>query len=752
MKVSGVFHVLLTAEAFGVTATGPLHDDGEHFDNGDILDIQKNFNGWVNPEDLVPMPQCIAQQDQSAWLKTMTACTHLRCTSHFGIICTHRQWLTELSCLSTEFSPSVLKDYLPYCSRSILAKAQLYHWVRYTTGRTWLVNVGDANRLQILWPSSLVRGFANFDVTYKAPECLANSLSVSAAESFEHVLATCSFTDATQHTGNANRPWEYSKALRSMAALSFDTVGYDLTGGYIRPGEYFDRECFCSTFNIDVEREPCSASDSLDLTMERLWLNATCGSASLPGNWTAQLRIMGFTYIPVPDWRWPTCVSDMPRRVMDLTNQCATDACRLDPDGYCQTARAIDRTCFCRNIEYDSCQGSCQTSRTRIDYVEWLHHVCGDVEGWHGLPTNWRELTVLLPREMIPWAWTVKPTNRSNVDPIVGPGSGEVEGKCASNEWKLGSIVLVNAATLLAAFLGHGPGDRLNTVDSGLHSQRLHWLLKGILLACLPLLANWFNARIVQSTPGYGAVPVFQLVLLWCSLPQPDLSAVLPSRIRWHGTKLCSSTASSLVAGVILQVPASYHMFLTVDFARRQVFDVDVITNAKKGHLALLMYAGALIWLLTIAALFIETTRYIYKIGSLSCSNGADLPDWHRRKYATSNNQDMGALESLLGQPQPRMPSSRKEGQYTEYGTFSSGGKETKLPQKMPATLFTVVARSMPFVWIAQWLFWVGFIGLSSEEFVYVRYAILSFAANQMQVLDSGTQISGAFRVSVGTG
>ncbi|EEU35691.1 uncharacterized protein NECHADRAFT_54398, partial [Fusarium vanettenii 77-13-4] len=572
---------------------------------------QKNFNGWVNPEDLVPMPQCVAQQDQSAWLKAMTACTHLRCTSHFGIICTHRQWLTELSCLSTEFSPSAIKDYLPYCSRSVLAKAQLYHWIRNVTGRTWLVDVGDANRLQNLWPSSLVRGFASFDVTYKAPECLAKSVSP-----YQHVLASCAFTDATQHTGNANRPWEYSKPLQSMTTLSFDTVGYDLTGGHIRPGQYFDRDCFCSAFTIDPEREPCSLSDPLDVTKERLWLNATCGSASLPDNWTAQLKMAGIAYIPVPDWHWPTCVSDMPRQVTDLTNQCATDACQLDADGYCQTARTLDRACFCRNIEYDSCQGSCQVSRTRIDYVEWLHDLCGDVEGWHGLPANWRELTVLLPREMIPWPWTVKPTNSSKVGPIVGPVSGEAEGKCPPNEWKLGSIVLINAATLLAAFLGQGRGDRLNTVDSVSHSQRLHWLLKGILLAGLPLLANWLNARIVQSTPGYGAVPVFELVLLWCSLPQPNLSAILPSRIRWHGTKLCSSTASSLVAGMILQVLASYHMFLTVDFARRQVFDLGSIANAKKGHLALLMYIGALIWLLTIATCFIEVIRHMYKIGS----------------------------------------------------------------------------------------------------------------------------------------
>ncbi|RSL59629.1 hypothetical protein CEP53_005709 [Fusarium sp. AF-6] len=724
MKISRVFHVLLATGVFEVAAaaTGPRHDASEHFDDGDILTIQKNFNGWVNPEDLVPMPQCIAQQDPSAWLKTMTACTHLRCTSHFGIICTHRQWLTQLSCLSTEFSPSAIKEYLPYCSRSILAKAQLYHWIRNATGRTWLVDVGDANELQTLWPSSLIRGYANFDVTYKAPECLANSRSVSAAESFQRVLASCSFTDTTHHTGNANRPWEYSKALQSMTALSFDTVGYDLTGAHIRPGDYFDRDCFCSTFTIDSEREPCSSSDLLDLTMERLWLNATCGSASLPDNWATQLKMMGFAYIPVPEWRWPMCVSGMPRRVTDLTDQCATDACQLDPDGYCQTARAIDRDCFCRNIKYNSCQGSCQVSRTRIDYVKWLHDLCGDVEGWHGLPANWRELTVLLPGDMIPWNWTVNPTNGSSID----PGSGEAEGECLSNEWKLGSIVIINMTTLLAFFLSKWRQVRPNTEGSISHSNRLHWLPKGILLASLPLLANWLNASIVQNTPGYGAVPVFQLVLLWCSLPQPDLSAVLPSRIRWHGAKLCSSTASSLVAGVILQVTASYHMFLTVDFARRQVFDLGSVTNAKGGHLALLMYTGALIWLLTIAVSFIEATRYIYEIGSNSSSDVSALPGQHKRKYTIINIPDMAVFESLLGQSEPRTTQSREDGQYTEYGTFSGGSKENKLPLRIPARLYTVAATSMPFVWIAQWLFWVGFIGLSSEEFCLPNLEVLT--------------------------
>ncbi|CAM1511901.1 Fc.00g094140.m01.CDS01 [Cosmosporella sp. VM-42] len=326
------------------------------------------FNDWIHPEDLIPMPQCIAQQDQSTWLSTMTKCTRKRCTSRFGVICLHHQWLTQLSCLSTEFSSDAIKDYLPYCSRSVLAKAQLYHWIRSTTGRTWLVDVGDTNGLQNLSPASLAKGYAAIDVTYNAPTCLTGSLSAPSTEPFQHVMGSCSFTSTTQYTGNTARLWEYSESLRSMVALGFETVGYDLVGGSIKHGDYFDKDCFCNTFTTDPKQEACSRSGQTDLTRERLWFNATCGPTSLPDNWTDVLKTIGFAYIPIEDWHWPTCVTDMPKRVTELTDQCATDACQLDSSGYCKVKRAIDRTCFCRDISYDSCGGSCQIFETRIDY------------------------------------------------------------------------------------------------------------------------------------------------------------------------------------------------------------------------------------------------------------------------------------------------------------------------------------------------------------------------------------------------
>ena len=203
-----------------------IRTEDESYEIGPLV----NRNGWVNPEDLASMPQCIAQQDQTEWLNAMTRCTHRQCTRHFGVICTHHQWLTELSCLSIEFSPSLVSMYLPFCSRSILAKSQLIHWIRTVTDRTWLVEVGDTNGVYSPSPMSLTGGYTTVGVISKAPTCLAESVFDPSAEPFQHVIASCSFTSDTQNTGNAARPWEYRESQHTMVALDFETAGYDLTG------------------------------------------------------------------------------------------------------------------------------------------------------------------------------------------------------------------------------------------------------------------------------------------------------------------------------------------------------------------------------------------------------------------------------------------------------------------------------------------------------------------------------------------
>ncbi|GAA86248.1 similar to An07g04360 [Aspergillus luchuensis IFO 4308] len=293
----GVYSADLGGRTAKALSTAAPDQDGQDL----FLIPQNNYNGWVNPEDLRPMPQCIAQQDQSTWLEILTKCTAKRCTSHFGFICTHHQWLTHLGCLSVAFSSDVI-------------------------AREWLVEVGDTNELQNLSPASLAEGYSTVDVLKKAPGCLTGSVCSFSREPFQRVMASCRFTSASHHTGNAARPWEYNEPVRSIIALDSETVGYDLVQQHIKDGYYFDKDCFCSSFAVDFEEEPCSDSERLDWTKQRLWLNATCGSKSLPDNWTDALLTTQFAFIALEGWSWPKCVMDMPKKVTDLTDQCAADA------------------------------------------------------------------------------------------------------------------------------------------------------------------------------------------------------------------------------------------------------------------------------------------------------------------------------------------------------------------------------------------------------------------------------------------
>ncbi|KAJ9256887.1 hypothetical protein DTO195F2_5712 [Paecilomyces variotii] len=729
------------ARLYGVMAREALHTAAIHYhEKSRTLTPPNNYNGWVNPEDLPAMPQCIAQQNQSAWLNAITECTAKQCTSYFGFICTHQQWLTELCCLTIAFPSDVLESYLPYCGRSVLAKAQLYLWIWNVTGRTWLVDVGDANGLQNLSPASLAEGYADLSVIYNAPSCLTGSVSAQSMERFQHVVASCMFTGTTQHTGNAARPWEYSEFLQSMIALDFETVGYDLTRYSIRDGDYIDKECFCNAFTVDPKSEPCLGSGQMDLTKERLWMNATCGSMSLPGNWTDKLKTTEFAYIPIEDWHWPMCVADMPKQVIELPDQCATDACEIDSDGYCKVKRAVDRACFCRDISYDSCGGSCQIFETRIDYINWLRDLCGNVKDWHGLPHNWRQLAAPTSLDMIPWRWTVKPSNCSNSAHITRLGYIRPTETCASNGWKLRSFALVNIATFLAAFLSLQKVMRRIARDFPRHSRPWCWLFKGIIITALQLLANWFNAFLVQTTPGYKDVPLFQLMLLWCSIPRPAWLTILLVGVQPFETMNFSAAGSSLCAEVLLQFASSYYMSTTINYGREHNLYLGGMEGAERQGLAKIMYAGALMWLLSISLALAQLVRTTRRMNRLVRFSSLDLLKWQRGKQTIWN-----IAEELMTQRYARFKEnfapywvdqcmSSEETPLTKckgrddmkYGTFSVESQDHWLSQKLFVELYAATVIYMFFLWIAQWLFWGGFLKLSSEEFCPPRLGVLA--------------------------
>ncbi|KEF60217.1 uncharacterized protein A1O9_05067 [Exophiala aquamarina CBS 119918] len=682
-----------------VEALDPSSNDSTGED--DTVIAQSNHNGWVNPEDLTPMPQCIAQQDQSTWLSAMTRCTSKRCTSHFGIICTHHQWLTQLTCLGFELSPSVIKGYLPYCSRSVLAKAQLYQWVRKATGRTWLVDIGDTNGLGNLSPASLAQGYAAVDVIHKAPTCLSASSSASSMEAFQHVIASCSFTETTRHTGNEFRAWEYSEPLRSMIALDSETVGYDLTQHGIRRGDYFDKECFCSEFTGISDWEPCAGREEIDLTKERLWMHATCGLKAVPDNWNDGLKTTAFAFIPVEDWVWPTRVADMPKQVVELADQCATDACEIDSGGYCRVVPAVDRACFCRDISYDSCGCACQMFETRADYVHWLHGLCGNVQGWHGLPEDWQQLAAPTPLDMIPWRWSLKPSKSNDTDLasmwyLTSSKGGET---CPSTEWKLGSFALINIATFLAPSLVRMMGmNRLTQGSLGLPDSQ-NWVFAGISIAALQLLANWFNVSLVHAATGYGHVPVVHLMLLWCTMPRLTLLRSLVPGVQPLEAVNLSAAGSCLLAEIILQGLSSYYMIITVNYGREHSFYAKGMERLAGSTPAQFIYAGALLWLIVVvilafAALMARRNEYWPLIEEKVAYH------WIDKSRALEN-------ASLM---------KSQAANYRVYGTLPVEGRQHDVvPQKASRKPHAVAVTSV-LLCVAQWLFWGGFITLSLEE------------------------------------
>jgi hypothetical protein len=675
-------------------------------------------NDWVSPETLPPMPQCIAQQHQAVWLHTMTQCMWRQCTRHLTWICTQHQWLIQRSCLSTGFSPDVVKQHLQYCSRSVLAKAQLSQWIHAITGRTWLVDVGDTIELQSLSPASLDQGYAALDVTNKAPICLKDSASASSKELFQHVLASCSFTAHAQHTGNTARPWEYSEALQSLIALGFETVGYDLTQRIIAHGDYFDKHCFCKNFGIDLAVEPCSGP-GLAMTRERLWMRATCGSTSLPNNWTDGLQTTTFDYIPIEHWYWPACVDDMPKKVTTLLDRCTTDACELDSNGYCNVERAVDRACFCRNVRYDTCKGSCHVFEKRIGYVNWLHGLCGGVEEWHGLPKHWAQLAAPIRLDMIPWKWRVKPSEDLS---LVSDEHSTSAQTCASTNWKLASLVAINNIPLLIGLLV----SRRKAGMLALHRLRFldptSWFSRGLMIAALHLLGNGFNALLIQTTPRYGKVPIVSLILLWCSLPRLNWFAILLQPASFV------TVTSHLFAETILQSLTAFPMLATLNYGWEHSFETNGMARLDGFWSAKLMYASALIWMVVV----------ILALALLLTSSGTKLST--RRAPSRSHITTPNLTEDLVRPFNKRWtrfelrlmrywmiktdaleePLSLSHGNHATYGTLSSVKRTDNSVVVTSRTVRTCVIAtiSMALLWPVQCLFWTGFIGLSLDEYV----------------------------------
>ena len=346
---------------------------------------------------------------------------------------------------------------------------------------------------------------------------------------------------------------------------------------------------------------------------------------------------------------------------------------------------ATPQGCFCLNVADISCPDLCRHNSDPSRYIRWiLEHYCFGpqltapetcnnqalqptthpdafqpplnmtVEAFESSWIDYEGLQLASHNSLFAWQWEVK------YDPTGVPNATATY-KCPTKAGELGSFVVVNIVTVLSSFIfGHRQVlKRLTCKMLGdQDSSTKRWFLGGAISAGLSIGANAINARLIKQTQGFGTISVTQLVLLWCARPRLSWLGGFLAVVGDDKMNYTALGASCTIAEGILQAVASFYIGRTAHWGV-------MLGYLRKGHLdgipgaadAKLMYAGSLLWLITIAFIFLPWSFLV-----LPSSKGKDAD-------------------------------------------FASGA----------GGLFCF-CMILPL--IGQWLFWAGFVGLAGDRYV----------------------------------
>lgn len=221
-------------------------------------------------------------------------------------------------------------------------------------------------------------------------------------------------------------------------------------------------------------------------------------------------------------------------------------------------------------------------------------------------------------------------------------------------------------------------------------------------------------------------------------MPRLAWLTILLIGVQPFGAMKFSAAASALFAEMILQSLSSYYMVMTVNYGREHNFYFGGMERAERGRSAKTMYAGALMWLMIVGLVLIQSMRTTRRMNRFIGSGSLNPPNWQRGKQTISEIAEdlMVCLNELCtrlredstqywmdesrGSEETPLTSS-EGGDYKVYGTFSVKDQHHWVSQKAFVELYAATVISMLLLWIAQSLFWGGFIGLSSEEYVFMH-------------------------------
>jgi hypothetical protein len=291
---------------------------------------------------------------------------------------------------------------------------------------------------------------------------------------------------------------------------------------------------------------------------------------------------------------------------------------------------------------------------------------------------------------LMPWTWVVEYDPRYDHRPPPLPGKPPLSmPKCPSQASKLTSFVVINLIIFCTSAI-FGRRTVIHTLSGGRLGKPEGsgtWVLTSLFFLGISIAANFLNAAIIRSAPGFGGASTVGLALLWCSRPRLAWSAALMVYVGKERGDYFTSGASALLSEIVMQLMGAVYLGRTVNFAA--VNDLYLASHAdsvvKGWNDAVLMYAGALVWISAVHHL--KRLRPTAALGSTGQQQGQGAP--------------------------PLVPPRRRIGpvQYQWERALNAMGLNAESLKRMRTFVFLMI---LPF--IGQWMFWAGFIRLAGDR------------------------------------
>ena len=283
---------------------------------------------------------------------------------------------------------------------------------------------------------------------------------------------------------------------------------------------------------------------------------------------------------------------------------------------------------FCPSLANTSCPNLCEAGSGPTKYLDWVMRACqADLSCLPNyssclnidlISTKWVDYDIYSTRAiatLFPWKWRLNYDNTT----AENPASQTKQFHCPSVAHKLTSFAIINVIVLFAASLfSRRDFVQLVTFKKCGKKGTQMWPLTALASVTLNLSANAINAMLTQHVPSFAHVPTSGLFLLWSSRPRLAWIAALLISVQKEESMYFALGVSTLLAEVILQTIGAVYLGMTVNHARAYGFymfhHLDHIPNGKD---ALLMYAGAMLWLVSIGYVLVWALLIFTPLGNL---------------------------------------------------------------------------------------------------------------------------------------